>query len=574
MNFTITSKSDNANVYIEKEYEADGVTFIDIKAEFKAGQVPESFTLKWKHPVVDCYSTWTPNFNNNSSMRPNWGENITSSRLAYMMPIHQINSVSGKNRLCIALSDAVTPTSISTGVCEEDAFFDCKISFFTIPAAPMRNYSVTVRIDTRNIDYYDCLYDVSSWWENSCGYKPLNVPEHARLPMNSLWYSYHQMLDIEDILKECRLSKPLGMDTVIIDDGWHTDDNNRGFAFCGDWKLATSKIPDMADFVQKIHDTGMKVMLWYSVPLIGIKSKNYEAYKDMLLDQTGNCKDYWALDPRYKEVRDFLTSVYEKAVSEWKLDGLKLDFIDSFVLRGKSLEHDDRRDYVSLEDAIDVLMMDITERLKRINPDILIEFRQCYVGPAIRKYGNMFRVADCPNDPITNRINIVNLRYTSGKTAVHSDMLMWNYSDTKEAVGIQLANILYSVPQISVKIDKLSEEHKKVLAFYLNLWRKNRATLLDGKLIGDNPESNYSKVTAKTCKNAVVTCYTNFICDCKDYENSVIVNASMNECVYIKNAAGKSYCTYNCMGEKTSEGKVSSNLHEITVQPAGVIYIN
>ena len=72
-------------------------------------------------------------------------------------------------------------------------------------------------------------------------------------------------------------------------------------------------------------------------------------------------------------------------------------------------------------------------------------------------------------------------------------MLMWNYSDTKEAVGIQLANILYSVPQISVKIDKLSEDHKKVLAFYLDLWRKNRATLLDGKLIGDVDFENVSK---------------------------------------------------------------------------------
>ena len=61
------------------------------------------------------------------------------------------------------------------------------------------------------------------------------------------------------------------------------------------------------------------------------------------------------------------------------------------------------------QDAIDVLMTDVTETLRAINSEVLIEFRQPYVGPAIRKYGNMLRVADCPNDAICNRQDIVNL---------------------------------------------------------------------------------------------------------------------------------------------------------------------
>ena len=44
------------------------------------------------------------------------------------------------------------------------------------------------------------------------------------------------MLDVEDIVKECRLSKPFGMETVIIDDGWQTDDNNRAMLFAATGK--------------------------------------------------------------------------------------------------------------------------------------------------------------------------------------------------------------------------------------------------------------------------------------------------------------------------------------------------
>jgi alpha-galactosidase len=70
---------------------------------------------------------------------------------------------------------------------------------------------------------------------------------------------------------------------------------------------------------------------------------------------------------------------------------------------GKSLEFDERRDYHSLEDAVDALMAETADTLRGINPEVLIEFRQRYVGPAIRKYGNMLRVKDCPNDAIRNR---------------------------------------------------------------------------------------------------------------------------------------------------------------------------
>ena len=103
---------------------------------------------------------------------------------------------------------------------------------------------------------------------------------------------------------------------------------------------------------------GMKVMLWYSVPYIGVHSKAYQKFHDMLLDSSG--KEWFCADPRFKEVRGFLTETYVNAVQSWGLDGLKLDFIDAFKLNGKSLEYDPRRDYTSLEDAIDALMNEVT----------------------------------------------------------------------------------------------------------------------------------------------------------------------------------------------------------------------
>ena len=139
------------------------------------------------------------------------------------------------------------------GYCEETAEIICEAIFFTLPTNAVESYSAKIRIDMRDIPFYDSVYKTVAWWENECGYRPAYVPGHAKLPMNSLWYSYHQMLDVEDIVKECKLSKAIGMDTVIVDDGWQTDDNNRGYAYCGDWAVCENKMGDMASLVDEIH---------------------------------------------------------------------------------------------------------------------------------------------------------------------------------------------------------------------------------------------------------------------------------------------------------------------------------
>ncbi|MBR6771857.1 MAG: alpha-galactosidase, partial [Clostridia bacterium] len=479
----------------------------------------------------------------------------------------------GKNRLCIAVSDAKTPIDITTGVCEETAEMDCGIEFFTRLTTPITEYSAVIRLDTRDIDYYDSLYDVSSWWEKECGYSPAPVPEEARRPMDSLWYSFHQRLDKDRIIEQCRASRKFGLETVIIDDGWQTDDNARGYAFCGDWQVAPKKMGDMKELTDAIHALDMKVMLWYSVPFMGIHCRAFERFKDMLLDQTGNNSEFFALDPRYPEVRDYLAGIYSDAVKNYGLDGLKLDFIDSFCLSGRSLEPDSRRDISSLEDAIDALMSRVTAELTALKPDILIEFRQSYVGPSIRKYGNMLRVGDCPDDAIQNRRGIVDLRFTSGRTAVHSDMLMWNVSESVECAAVQIASTLFSVPQVSMLISKLPEDHKKMLSFYLDFWTEHRDVLLDGKLTATHPENCYTLVCSEKDGRAVFTAFGETLIPVKT-EKAIIVNVTGENSLIIKNCGKKAFRVVNCMGEELSSGTLEGNICEVDVPLCGMVFID
>lgn len=65
-------------------------------------------------------------------------------------------------------------------------------------------------------------------------------------------------------------------------------------------------------------------------------------------------------------------------------------------------------------------------------------------------------------------------------------MLMWNVDSHVEIAALQICSVLYGVPQISMRIDRLPSEHVEMLKFYLDFWRSHRDILLDGDLYAKN----------------------------------------------------------------------------------------
>lgn len=463
---------------------------------------PPALTVKWSVPSIDMVGVWTPDPHKpkNSHM----GMKVVS-RGAQAMPLYSYFDSGDRNRMTVALSDALRPTTLSGYVREEDSKLYMAISLFEEKQPALKTYSVTIRYDTRQVPYYQSLLEVARWWAAQGGSKPTPSPEAARVPLYSTWYSYHQHLDPKELVEECKLGGEIGLRGIIVDDGWQTLDSNRGYAFTGDWK--PERILDMKGFVDQVHALDQKFMLWYSVPMVGDKSEALKEFKGKTLRHVPGFGAH-VLDPRYPEVREFLISTYEKSLRNWGLDGLKLDFISMFSARpAKDLTAADGRDIASVDVAVDTLMTDLIIRLKKINPEVLLEFRQPYNGPLMRKYGNMLRAVDCPNSGPINRMHIVDVRLVADDTAVHSDMIMWHPGEPVESAALQIQNILFSVPQISVKLADISAEHRKMLGFWMNYWMKNRNVFLDGNFEPAGPAQNYPLIIGRGKQKIIAVVY-------------------------------------------------------------------
>lgn len=526
-------------------------------------------------PACGVHYLWTPKIHLIKALNSDWFSNLNKANGFTGAPVQCLIGQDNRNRAALAVSDTLNTLECSVIPVEETGEYTFEITMFGDDESLRKDYEADIRLDLRTEYYYEVLKGVSKWWEQEEMNRPAAVPELAKWPMYSTWYSYHQMVEEEELIRQCRTAEAYGCRCLLLDDGWQTEDGSRGYAYCGDWQSAPSKLPDMKRFVKRVHELGMKVIPWYTVPFIGEKSENFERFKDMLIDPDSD-REWHVLDPRYPQVREFIISTYECALVNWDLDGFKLDFVDEFVVTpfsGKA--EDERRDFTSFTEAADHLMKSCISRLKAVKPDILLEFRQTYNGPLMRSYGNIFRAVDCPFDDLENHVRVTDIRLLAGESAVHSDMLMWHPEDSAESAALQLIQVMFSVPQISMRLEELKESHRKMLSFYLGLWEKFRDALVNGAFEPLNPACRYNVVKGYTEDMFVCTCHSReVITTDRLFEDMLFMNGSEADELYMDNRAGEKVFQvkiYNCTGHTVSEEKMTltEGLHVFRVPASG-----
>lgn len=480
-----------------------------------------------EHSIRNITNAWLPNatpLGLPRVLKPEWKDFGIFSSIAVSAPVLSFYDNSDMNKLTVALSETKKHIDINYGPHEKNSTLMVRFRIPLVQYTDTDRTEIFLYIDETSKNIYDAVGDVVKWWESDIGIEAMPVPSNAYEPLYSFWYSYHQDVYENDVEKECQSAAEFGFKNVIIDDGWQTDDNNGGYAYCGDWEVCKNKISDFAAHVERVHKMGLKYILWYSVPFVGSKSKNWERFKNKILYFEKGISA-GALDPRYAEVREFLISIYKNAIIEWNIDGFKLDFIDKFV-NPDNVPSNDEMDIPDLQDAVDALMIGVRDELTAIKPNILIEFRQTYIGPNIRKYGNMLRAGDCPYDYMSNRVSVLDLRMSSGGTAVHSDMLMWSNDDTKESAAMQIINTIFSVVQISVKTNRLPDNHKEMLKFWVHFMDENKELLLNSKLKVSEPHMYYTSATAYDEKREITAVYSNGKCVDVTKADSIVINGS------------------------------------------------
>jgi len=574
VDISIEGADSNSDFSLTEGFSEEGVSTYNF--EFKTGTpaYPGPITLQWKIPAINVKGVWKPTTDFNKRIQADWELDHMESRISIDAPVICLFGNDDRNVMTFSCSNPINTVEMNARLREEDNYFYCHMTFFNEREKAISNFKAQLRIDFRNMHFSDCLRDVSKWWETFEELQPIAVPDIAKKPIYSTWYQFHQNLDEKTLITECNIAKQMGYEAIIIDDGWQTNDSNRGYDYTGDWQ--PERFPKMGEFVENIRSTGMKAAIWYSVPFCGKKSKAYQKFKGKFLTE----EHRWApvFDPRYPEVREHLIGLYANALEDWKLDGFKLDFIDDFhMYESTPLGKENGRDYASINEAVDRLLTDVIVALKAIKPDVFIEFRQKYTGPAMRKYGNMFRAFDCPGDAVMNRVRIADIKMLCGDTAAHADMITWHNDEAVEVAALQMINTLFGVPQLSILLKDAPPAHIEMIAFYTHYWNSNSDVLMNGYFVPSKPLANYPTQRASKDDRTIIGVYEELVTSLYNADNSIhIHNGQIADKVVIRSEKdlGTYKCEiYDCRGNLVSDLHLDfkKGLQEFAIPPCGIL---
>jgi len=484
----------------------DSVDIFRLKVAFPENTDPSPVTVSWAEEFLNILYIWTP-YGNDYGINQWWGARESRSKFANGAPILCAIGAQGKNTATVSVSDTETPIAIKLGAKNSkrgENLADYKVVFFSEQCSRMESYTADIRIDRRAIPYYESIQSVAPWWE-TCGYTFPEIPAGAEDALYSTWYSCYQNPVGADILADLKVAAEAGFKTVILDDGWQFDGpEGGGYSKCGDWKVAKTKFPDFKAFADGVHALGMKLMVWFTVPFIGVTTEAFKRFEGKYLYKNGEAG---IIDPRYPETRNYIKDTYKHYLREYDLDGFKLDFINNFHTGDLTAPFNDEMDCETVEEGTKRLLREITEELAEIKPGLLYEYRQPYISPAINRFGNMLRASDCAYDSLMNRTETTDIRLLGYPVATHADMLCWSPMEDAKLCAKQLLNILFSVPQISVFLADIPDEQKKLLKHYLSYWTENRDILLHGKFCALNPQYQYTILSAESDDKIIAAIY-------------------------------------------------------------------
>ncbi|MDK0520213.1 glycoside hydrolase family 36 protein [Streptomyces sp. ML-6] len=471
----------------------DGAALIEVRAAAAA-----TVRAEWRVPCLGATAYWTPDTSASRWLPPSWIAPRTVS-LAKGAPVVSLVGNDDRALCTAAAAEVFAPLRIDGGVVEETNEFAFTVEQALTPDGP----PLRLRIDIGGRHFAATLREVTDWWAEGLDHP--GVAPAARMPAYSTWYSLHQNVDTAVVERQAALAAGIGCDSIIVDDGWQTADRTRGYGHCGDWEPNPVAFPDFAGHVAEVHRTGLAYLLWYALPFIGRHNDAWDRFKGMILREEPSM-DAAVLDPRHPEVRAHLIEKISRAVEQWDMDGLKLDFIDRFAVADPP-PAPDGADHATVHEGLRRLLADLDARLRRTRPDVIVEHRQPYVGPGLWPYATMVRATDCPLSPAENRQRTVDCRLTAGPLAVHADMITWNADERPEDVAVHLVNALFAVPQVSVDLDTQTPDQLATLRFWLGVSRRYVDVLQLGTLEPARPDLGYPQVRAHDRTTTVVARY-------------------------------------------------------------------
>jgi len=144
------------------------------------------------------------------------------------------------------------------------------------------------------------------------------------------WEACYFDFDAEKLLRLARSAKELGIEMLVLDDGWfgRRDDDTTSL---GDWRCNEGKLGcGLKELSERIHALGLCFGLWFEPEMVSPDSDLYRNHPDWALTDPGRdpmvSRHQLVLDMGRAEVQDYLFEVMSRILKDARIEYVKWDF--------------------------------------------------------------------------------------------------------------------------------------------------------------------------------------------------------------------------------------------------------
>lgn len=296
--------------------------------------------------------------------------------------------------------------------------------------------------------------------EHLCRGKYRNEPRPILL--NS-WEAAYFTFDGNTILKLAESAADLGIDMIVMDDGWFgkREDDNSGL---GDWHVNEKKLGcSLRELTEKVNNAGVSFGIWIEPEMVSEDSELYRQHPDWALRIPGRepvrCRNQLVLDFSRVEVREYIFEQICGILDQGKIEYVKWDMNRSIV-DVSSMETCQGR--VTYDYMIGVY--DFLEKLLQRYPDMLIE--GCSGGGGRFDAGMLYYTPQIWCSDNTDALDRLRIQYGTSffypASTVGSHVSAVPNHQTGRSVSLHTRGVVAMAGTFGYELDpaKLSEEEK------------------------------------------------------------------------------------------------------------------
>ena len=189
------------------------------------------------------------------------------------------------------------------------------------------------------------------------------------------WEACYFNFDAEKLLNLARSAKELGMEMLVLDDGWFgcRDDDTTSL---GDWTCNEGKLGcSLGELSARIHALGLYFGLWFEPEMVSPDSDLYRSHPDWALADPGRMpmvsRHQLVLDMGRRDVQDYLFDAMSRILKSARIEYVKWDFNRSVANCFSAALPAERQGEAAHRFMLGTYRL--LERLTEAFPDVMIE---------------------------------------------------------------------------------------------------------------------------------------------------------------------------------------------------------